>query len=416
MSIFRKGLYLFKKDSVRTILTVSQFALGIAVALIVVNISVSLSRFAVEAQTYFNPDFGIYTASSNTTLLGPITNSYGRPLPPPQFVDQISLDSSVIAATNLLRDNKKITANGISYITITHQGISTLPEVIPIKFLHGSCFSEDEENNQVAVISESLAQALFGQTNVIGKKIMTEKYTYTPFYSSMKYPQIEYTIVGVYQDFPFIARQVLDKINFIHTKAVDNTIIQSAGTIYLKAQKDRLVEAEKVLEELAKDYYGEEAKIQPINIKEKISYSLARGLSLKNHFNLIAIFAIIVSSIGILSVMVAFVADRAKEIGVKRALGASKTTIFLEIIMNTLYLTSFGAIIGILIALLTSPILYAELTDSISQLQTFSSTDFALLPSSILIVFLAACLIGIVFGIYPALLAANLPPSEALRE
>ncbi len=114
--------------------------------------------------------------------------------------------------------------------------------------------------------------------------------------------------------------------------------------------------------------------------------------------------------------MVAFVADRAKEIGVKRALGASKATIFLEIIMNTLYLTSFGAIIGILIALLTSPILYAELTDSISQLQTFSSTDFALLPSSILIVFLAACLIGVVFGIYPALLAANLPPSEALRE
>lgn len=416
MSIFRRGLYIFKKDSVRTLLTISQFALGIAVALTVVNISVNLERFKQDSQTYYDPDFGIYTISRNSSFLGPVTDSYGRPIPQPKFSNEIINDPSVISATNLLTSIKKITVNNNNYVTVTHRGDHSFIEVVPLKFLHGSYFSKDEDTNQVAVISESLAQSLFGKTKVIGEKITTETFAGGISFLPIQRPKTEFTIVGVYQDFPYLTRQVLDKINFIHTLEVDALSNQSTGTIYIKAQNDRLFEAEQILNKMVQDHFGDTATIQPINMKQKVAGSLSGGLLLTNRFNLIAVFAIIVSSIGILSVMISFVTDRSKEIGIKRALGASKATIFLEILINSLYLTVIGAVLGIVLTFVFSPVLYRELTDSIMQLQYFSSSDFAILPSAIALVLLVAGLIGTVFGIYPALLAAHLPPSEALRE
>jgi putative ABC transport system permease protein len=118
----------------------------------------------------------------------------------------------------------------------------------------------------------------------------------------------------------------------------------------------------------------------------------------------IAGISLIVGGIGIMNIMLASVYERRKEIGTRRALGAQKLDILFQFLIETVFLTSLGGILGILLGI------------GIAQTITFySGMPTIYLWWSIVLSLFISSFVGVVFGTYPAWKAAQQNPIEVLR-
>lgn len=128
----------------------------------------------------------------------------------------------------------------------------------------------------------------------------------------------------------------------------------------------------------------------------------------KRTFNIvlgaIAGISLLVGGIGIMNIMLASVTERTKEIGIRRAIGARKSLIVVQFLINTCVLSIIGGVVGLLVGV-TIPLLVT----------LFTSMPTLVEPYSLILAFGISVGIGIVFGLYPAMRAAALDPIEALR-
>jgi putative ABC transport system permease protein len=118
----------------------------------------------------------------------------------------------------------------------------------------------------------------------------------------------------------------------------------------------------------------------------------------------IAAISLLVGGIGIMNIMLATVTERTREIGVRRALGATRNDITVQFLVETIVLSVGGGLIGVIIGILV-PFAVTHLADMKTIVTLWS----------VLVAFGISVGIGVVFGIYPAKSAANLDPIEALR-
>jgi macrolide transport system ATP-binding/permease protein len=138
---------------------------------------------------------------------------------------------------------------------------------------------------------------------------------------------------------------------------------------------------------------------------------------------LVAGISLLVGGVGIMNIMLATVTERTREIGIRRALGARRSDIVMQFLLETMALTGLGGILGILIGLLCEPA-YHSLID---LMESFTPSIYESLPPSMKgmtpevvywslpVVFAVAVFTGVIFGIYPARKAAQMKPVDALR-
>ena len=113
---------------------------------------------------------------------------------------------------------------------------------------------------------------------------------------------------------------------------------------------------------------------------------------------------LIVGGVGVVAIMMISVTERTREIGVRKALGATRGTILWQFLVEAATLTAVGALAGLLVGWLVS-----LLVRSTTPLQA------SIPPGAILAALLASCLTGVMFGLFPASRAARLDPIDALR-
>ena len=118
----------------------------------------------------------------------------------------------------------------------------------------------------------------------------------------------------------------------------------------------------------------------------------------------VSVIALLVAGIGIMNIMLVSVTERIKEIGIRKAIGATKRDILSQFLMEAIFLSQFGGVVGVILGIAGGNVVAIVLDVP------------AVVPMDWAFYGMAVCsLIGIGFGIYPAWRAANLDPIESLR-
>ena len=119
----------------------------------------------------------------------------------------------------------------------------------------------------------------------------------------------------------------------------------------------------------------------------------------------VAAISLLVGGIGIMNIMLASVAERTREVGIRRALGARKRDVAAQFLVESSLLTAAGGVLGSALGLFGS-----------AAIQLFAGWPTAVHPLMLVAALVVALAVGIGFGFYPAWHAAGLDPVEALRQ
>ena len=113
---------------------------------------------------------------------------------------------------------------------------------------------------------------------------------------------------------------------------------------------------------------------------------------------------LIVGGVGVVAIMMISVTERTREIGVRKALGATRVTILWQFLIEAVTLTGIGALIGLAVGWLVSTLI-----------RTATPIESSIPPGAVVAALLASAVTGVIFGMIPAARAARLDPVEALR-
>ena len=282
---------------------------------------------------------------------------------------------------------------------------STYPIIQNLKLLHGSFFfAEDEEANaQVCVLGIVAKQKLFGFGDVLDQQIKINDvwFKVVGVLADASVEQQEFEGVKVQNPNNDIYIPITTAIRKFDTETVENElneiIVQTSPEADIKEQASTINNLMSVMHRYVDDY--------SIVVPEKL---LEQNQRTQGIFNVvmgaIASISLLVGGIGIMNIMLASVLERTNEIGLRRAIGAKKLDIRMQFIAEAVAISLAGGLIGV------------GLGYGISKaVAIFSGWSTIITTGSIGLSFGVSSVIGLIFGIYPAVQASNLDPIECLR-
>ena len=293
-------------------------------------------------------------------------------------------------------------------------------DLSPVTMTRGYAFSKADEEAQEAVVllSDASAKEIFGETNPIGKTIL--KVPSHNFYNQRSTDEkpVPYRVVGTFAETTnvlYITPAIYYPIWAPERFFTDTTSYQ----VLVKAKEGQGEAAQEQILAAARAYYKDDEMIRGAEVGEDFFISSAADFqNAEAPFNpnliILAMFGIIslvIGSIGMFSTTLIDILERAHDIGIKRALGASWLNVCREVSTGTALLAFMGAAAGALCVALIVSLLQNPLG------ATFSfGLPFSWQPLAALLVTLVTVLLGILVGFFPAFTMMRTNPIEALKK
>ena len=306
------------------------------------------------------------------------------------------IKSFTVGAVSAKYNGKKIAGTILAGVT------SEVGDVTELELIEGRLFTDDDDlhHRHVCVLGHDTWDSLFDGQPAVGKEINVETGLYTvvgvldkrrqPF-GSGKSPRDNIIL------FPF------GTFHDLHPEITDLTLIVKYDSPQNKALvEDEIREMLRIRRRVRADK-PDNFEISGPEAITKLWGQLTGGLVL--FMIAVSSVGLMVGGVGVMNIMLVSVTERTREIGIRKAIGATKHTILTQFTVEAVTLCSIGGIVGILLGAAITWIVYLL---PIGLPATVS-------PVWVLVGFAASCAIGLLFGIYPAWKAANLDPIEALR-
>jgi putative ABC transport system permease protein len=391
------ALRAIKRNALRSFLTTLGIVIGVGAVIIMVTIG-NGATLQVKQQ--------IASMGSNVLIVAP-----GKRLGPGQSSDTIlfkQADADTIAreissvsavapvssqAIKAIFGNQnwstQVTGSDNNYFRVTNRKIAT-----------GRQFTEGEltAGAAICVIGETVRKKLFGAQDPMGERIRLQS--------------LSCSIVGILEE---KGQNTMgsdqDDIVVVPLRAFQRRIsgTQNVNMIQLSASEG--ADTEKVQRDIMR-LMRERRHLGPsdddnftvMDMKEITRMLTGTTQMLTALLSAVAAVSLLVGGIGIMNIMLVSVTERTREIGVRLAIGALEREVLLQFLVEAVVLSSFGGLLGVVLALGAS-VWVANLL----------RVPFVFNTTIVIVAFLFSAAVGVIFGYFPALKAARLDPIEALR-
>ncbi|MGA2848858.1 MAG: ABC transporter permease [Terracidiphilus sp.] len=286
--------------------------------------------------------------------------------------------------------------------TILNGDTSQLKEVQELDLLEGRMWSDSEEERRanVAVLGHDAAEDLFPSGSPIGKDIDVEGEIFTVIGVLDVQPQPFGSGRNTQDNAVYFPLETFTKI---HPEVLDYWITVKYDDPANKALvTDEIRELLRRRRNVRVDQDDNFAIFSPDSLT-RLWNQLTGGLFL--FMVAVSSVGLMVGGVGVMNIMLVSVTERTREIGIRKAIGATKRNILLQFTLEAVTLCIVGGIIGIIAGAIFTLILHYAV----------SFLHAALSATWVIVAFAVSAAIGLIFGIYPAWKAASMDPIEALR-
>ena len=256
--------------------------------------------------------------------------------------------------------------------------------------------SEDARaRNKVGVITENLAQQLYGSVDqAVGQVI---KLTGLPF-----------TVIGTFKErVNTFGRSEVNENSMAIPYSVSRLFTNSdkVKQLYFSVTSPSVVESSTTqIQEVLKSRHRPESVYSVSNLTQLVSVANKTANALTMVLLLIAVVTLLVSGIGIMNIMLSTVVARTREIGIRKAIGATRREIALQFLSEALLISLLGGVVGVLVGL-SLPV----------SIRVFTNYELPISGASVLVGISISSIVGISFGTLPALRAARMDPVASLH-
>ena len=387
-------------NKLRTLLTMLGIIIGVAAVIAMVSVGMGVKKNVVDS---------ISRLGSNLLMVMPGSSNRGGVRGAAGSVITLTYDDAK-AIKEKIKDVSYVspTVQGSYQVVYGHENWNTtvtgvIPEYVDIQSLtlkSGLFFGEHEVEvrSRVAVIGTTVATNLFGEVNPVGKKIRVGNAPYTVIGLLASKGQSN---MGQDQD-----DVVLIPLTTAQERLIGVTYVRNINVQVSDSDKMDTVQAniENLLRQRHRIRSGAEDDFNVRNLTSLMETMSQTTTMITLLLGAVASISLIVGGIGIMNIMMVSVTERTREIGIRKAIGATFNNVMLQFLIESTMISVIGGIIGIFLGI--------GLAKAISEFGDFTTVISA---ASIVVSFGFSLFVGIVFGMLPARKAAKLDPIDALR-
>ena len=372
-------------NKMRSFLTI----LGVVIGVVAIVVLVAIAQGANVQVTSSIENLGtnLLTVNINSRRTNPLTSA---------GLDELSQNDSIAAVAPILTTSGTAKAGIVTYDEGSIQG--TVPgyeEIRGLSLASGRFLTQPDIDNRsmVAVLGSEAAEEMFGTTDAVGETFTMNGYTFS--------------VVGVLEEKGSTSSGSSDNQIIIPFSLAERLFNQKGiSTFYVSASSaDQVTAAEYAVTDYLDGLFdGDSDQYSVYNQTDMISTLSETTETLTLMLGGIAAISLLVGGIGIMNIMLVSVSERTREIGIRKAIGASRGNILSQFLIESLAVSFLCGLLGLGIALIAVAVLGPAL-----EMEMVVSIPVALLAIGF------SVLIGVIFGLYPANKASKLRPIDALR-
>jgi putative ABC transport system permease protein len=395
--ILRLALESFSSNKVRFALTALGMVIGTASVILVVTIGLTGKQFilneiqkigtnSVELEYAGGGAGGATRTVANDSLTRDDEKAVLAQLPGVMYSSPVvEMHSRISFGSGIVKDTLVL---GVSpqYLNIRNL-------IIPL----GRFFDENDDSAHLkcAVVSQIFANERYGSADAaVGQ--------------NFEISGIPFTIIGVFKESvdTFGESEIADQTILIpYSVARYFTGTENVKQIYFSMHSmDAVPEASQEIERIVSARHRPNSVYKATNLKELLTMAAKIANALTLVLLAVAAVTLAVGGVGIMNIMLANVRARIREIGIRKALGATCREIRLQFLSEAIIISLSGGIVGIFVGL-SVPL----------SIRLFTSYDLPISGWSVIVALAAAMLVGVVFGTIPATRAAQMDPVESLK-
>ncbi|MFH1413027.1 MAG: ABC transporter permease [bacterium] len=393
----------------RSFLTMLGIIIGVAAVIIIMSMGAGAQSLILSQVEAFGSDMiGVLPGKAED---GPPVTLMGINITTLTYddVDEINKKKNVphlLAAVGFSRGQATLSWRSHEYSTTVNGVGYNYMDVEGGEVINGRFFAQAEQRGiaRVVVLGHTVKQELFGDNSALGQKVKIDKRAFE--------------VIGIMKERGTVGFQDYDDMIFAPVSTVQKIILGVNNIDMIRSKVDDKANINQTKEDIIatlranhgiKDSSGSSDDFTVRSSDQAIEMLTTITNALSFFLAAMAALSLIVGGIGIMNIMLIRVAERTREIGLRKAVGATTSAIMSQFLVESTAITAVGGIIGIAIGIIVSML--------ISILAQYLGYDWPFIVP-MLAVFLAISVsmaIGLVFGLYPAKRASKLDPMSALR-
>lgn len=385
----------FASNRVRFALTALGMMIGTASVILVVTIGLAGKQYVLQQIESIGVNW-VFAEYEGGAQGGPGTMS--DPLTIRDFDAIMEQVPGISAGSPIVELYESLPLNGVRQANVHILGVFPDYERVRNLVVTSGRFFDAEDaraRNKVGVITENLAQQLYGSTNQAVGEVF-------------KLSGLPFTVIGTFKE----------RVNtFGRSEVNDDTVVipytvsrlftnsDKVKQLYFSVNTPNLVaSATDQIQAVLRSRHRQESVYSVSNLTQLVSVANNTANALTIVLLLIAIVTLLVSGIGIMNIMLSTVVARTREIGIRKAIGATRREICLQFLSEALLISLIGGMVGVAVGL-SLPV----------SIRLFTDYELPISGASALVGISISSIVGISFGTIPALRAARMDPVASLH-